>query len=109
MTNNFYFLYVRGMQRPGFLYADTVGILSNSEGLSVASALFLQYGSLEYLNSLTVTLKLGTSAFSCAASRLLIISFIVFLLIHFDVLNTLPVTEDHLLFLTTHFILSYFF
>ena len=49
MTNNFYFLYVRGMQRPGFLYADTVGILSNSEGLSVASALFLQYGSLEYV------------------------------------------------------------
>ena len=45
-----------GMQRPGFLNADTVGILTNSEGSSYASALLLNYDTLEYLNSLAVSL-----------------------------------------------------
>ena len=87
MTNNFYFLYVRGMQRPGFLYADTVGILSNSEGFSVASTLFLQYGSLEYLNSLAVTLfDLCVYFYSISYAKA---RYFCFQLSSFDVFNNL--------------------
>ena len=39
-----------------FEVGDTVGSLSNSESLSVAAALSLQYNAFEYLDSLTVTL-----------------------------------------------------
>ena len=56
MSDDFYFLNRRGMQRPGFLNADTVGVLTNSEGSSYASALLLNYDTLEYLNSLAVSL-----------------------------------------------------
>ena len=38
------------------IYGDTVGSLSNSESLSVAAALSLQYNALKHLDSLTVTL-----------------------------------------------------
>ena len=44
------------MNRPGLLYADAVGVLTNGEGLSCAAVLSLDYGTLEYLDSLTVTL-----------------------------------------------------
>ena len=56
MTNYLNLIYVRGVQRPGLLNADSVGILSNGEGLTVASTLFLQNSSFEYLNSFTVSL-----------------------------------------------------
>ena len=44
------------MNRPGLLYADAVGVLTNGEGLSCAAVLSLDYGTLEYLDSLAVTL-----------------------------------------------------
>ena len=44
------------MNRPGLLYADAVGVLTNGEGLSCAAVLSLAYGTLESLDSLAVTL-----------------------------------------------------
>ena len=44
------------MNRPGLLYADAVGVLTNGEGLSCAAVLSLDYGTLENLDSLAVTL-----------------------------------------------------
>ena len=56
MTNNLNLLYVRGMQRPCLLNAYAVGILSYSKGSAGSAALLLQYDTLEYLNTLTVSL-----------------------------------------------------
>ena len=94
------------MQRPGFLNADTVGVLTNSEGSSYASALLLYYNALEYLDSFTVSLfdlTVNLNGISYGKLR-----YFCFELLSFDVLNTLFVTEDHLFF-TTRFILSCFF
>src|SRR5699024_6173868 len=55
-SDHFNFFYIRGMQRPGFLYAYSVGSFTNGESLSVSAALFFQNYAFEYLDSFTVSL-----------------------------------------------------